>query len=58
MSDQEDTLSADERRWIAERQSRCPGRDHLAIFHNGHCCSFCMVDKCPCKSDGSYKSED
>jgi hypothetical protein len=33
---------------------RCEGCGHLAVLHNGHCCSFCTVAKCPCTKDG-YK---
>jgi hypothetical protein len=40
-------LNDDERRWIRENPEHC-SCGHLHVFHNGHCCQFCMVDGCEC----------
>lgn len=41
-------IHVDEARWIAENPERCDC-GHLIIFHNGHCCSFCLVGDCRCE---------
>lgn len=38
----------DEQRWILENPERC-SCGHLEIFHNGHCCCFCLVEGCECR---------
>ena len=28
---------------------RCEACGHLAVLHNDHCCSFCLLPDCPCE---------
>jgi hypothetical protein len=42
-------LSPDEVVWIKDSPERCPKCSHLKIFHNQHCCSFCILPDCECK---------
>ncbi len=41
----------EEKAWLRVK-STCPDCGHLSQLHNGHCCSFCMVPRCKCESDG------
>jgi hypothetical protein len=43
-------IITDESRWIENNQDRCGKCGHLEIFHNTHCCFFCMVDGCECET--------
>ncbi len=44
-------LKEDEIAWIGRHPERCKACGHLVIFHNEHCCLFCLVDGCECKWD-------
>lgn len=49
MNDEDIELHEDEQAWIRRAPERCEGCGHLFIFHNSHCCSFCLVDECGCR---------
>ena len=42
------SLQEDEANWI-KSSSRCMTCNHLEVFHNEHCCEFCMVPDCKCE---------
>lgn len=42
-------LKEDEVQWINSHPERCEACGHLDIFHNDHCCPFCLVEDCPCE---------
>lgn len=42
-------LDISEIKWINNNPCRCPACGHLEIFHNDHCCTFCLVDGCECE---------
>lgn len=41
------SLKLEEALWLIAAR-RCKRCDHLTAFHNGHCCTFCMVPDCRC----------
>jgi hypothetical protein len=53
-------LKEDEKRWINIAKERCETCGHLKIFHNTHCCPFCLIPGCNCRYEelGGYSGED
>jgi hypothetical protein len=36
---------------------RCHACGHLQVFHNDHCCQFCLIPECPCEWGRMPQSE-
>lgn len=51
-------LKNDEIKWIEEHPERCQTCGHLAIFHNEHCCVFCLIPGCKCKNLETIEEEE
>lgn len=47
-----------EKEWIEDNPDTCEGCGHLEIFHNSHCCEFCMVGGCNCSWGEIVKDDD
>ena len=54
-----DHLTKDEYEYLEKNLfERCESCRHLKIFHNYHCCAFCMIDGCDCKFEKGYNEDE